>query len=154
MFLSLHHDSLSNNNLKDAVIKHIADVFFTSCSTLDLVMWVHTDNEMSFQKMRLLLSIPTCVCAVCVPVRTENVSSKCVFFSGRSSLFSLNLRSFVHACLSCAYSQVGSEQQLSEGSGISHSEDIYVFKHPGHSCRVRISSLINLHHMSTMWHRH
>lgn len=81
------------------------------------------------------------VCAVCVPVRTENVPSKCVF-SGRSSLFSLNLRSFVHACLSCAYSQVGSEQQLSEGSGISHSEDIYVFKHPGHSCRVRMSNKV------------
>lgn len=65
MFLFLHHDSLSNNNLKDAVIKHIADVFFTNCSTLDLVMWVHTDNEMSFRKMRLLLSSPTCVCSVC-----------------------------------------------------------------------------------------
>lgn len=92
------------------------------------------------------------VCTVCVPVTTENVSSKCLF-SERSPLFSLNLRGFVHTCSPCACSQVGSEQQLSESSGISHSEVIYMFKHPGHSCRVRMSSLIS-HHISTMWHGH
>lgn len=45
MFPFLHPHSLSNNNLKDAVIQNIADIVFTNCSMLDLVTWVTTDGE-------------------------------------------------------------------------------------------------------------
>lgn len=46
----LHHHSLANNNLKDAVIQKIADILFTDCSTLDLVKWVNINHEMWFWK--------------------------------------------------------------------------------------------------------
>lgn len=45
MFPFSHHHSLSNNNLKDAVIRNIADAVFTSGSTLDLVTWVNADYK-------------------------------------------------------------------------------------------------------------
>lgn len=101
--------SLSDNNLKDTGIKHIADVC-TKLPRLVSLMWVHSAHEILFlsscvTKISLILCIRVTCVYVCLAgwVETTSLWKQWIIWSGRclhvwtSSTFAQSTTTHIHA---------------------------------------------------------